>query len=347
MMAKILVVDDESDLQILIKQKFRKQIRNGSYEFVFAINGRDALEKLEEHSDVDIVLSDINMPEMDGLTLLSKLNETHTMLKSVIVSAYGDMENIRTAMNRGAFDFITKPINFSDLELTIEKTLKHVNQIKDTLKAIKENNILKMYVDETVLNFMASREFESTLMENETVEATVVFIDICSFTSISETEKPDIVVKLLNNYFDVMVEEIIEHTGYVDKFIGDAIMAVFKGEYHLDRAIDACLAVRSQIAKLPSVTDKVNFKPSVSIGINSGEVVSGNIGSANLKRLDYTVIGDVVNTAARLQAAAGPGQVIISEKSHEQIKESFQCNKVGEVSLKNKSNPMVIYEVVE
>jgi len=185
-MSKILVADDESDLEMLIKQKFRQKIREHQYEFIFAANGNDALIKIQENPDVDIVLSDINMPEMDGLTLLTRLNESSPLIKAVIVSAYGDMENIRTAMNRGAFDFITKPINFEDLSVTMEKTLKHVRQIRDTLKAIKENNILKMYVDETVLNFMSSREFESSLMANETVEATVAFLDICSFTSISE-----------------------------------------------------------------------------------------------------------------------------------------------------------------
>jgi len=346
-MAKILVVDDESDLQILIKQKFRKQIRNNVYEFVFAMNGSEALDQLEEHTDVDVVLSDINMPEMDGLTLLSRLNEKHSILKSVIVSAYGDMENIRTAMNRGAFDFVTKPVDFSDLELTIEKTIRHVNQVKETLKAIKENNILKMYVDETVLNFMDTREFESSLMANETLEATVVFIDICSFTSISENEPPDMVVKLLNSYFDVMVTEIIEHKGFIDKFIGDAIMAVFRGDHHLDRAIDACLVVRNEIDKLPSISEHVTFKPNVSIGINYGEVVSGNIGSESLKRLDYTVIGDVVNTAQRLESAAKPGQIVISETSYEKVKEYFKCEKVGEVNLKNKTEAVVIYEVLE
>jgi class 3 adenylate cyclase/AmiR/NasT family two-component response regulator len=347
MMAKILVVDDESDLEILIKQKFRKQIREGAYEFIFAMNGIHALEKLQEHSDVDVVLSDINMPEMDGLTLLQKLSEKHSILKSVIVSAYGDMENIRTAMNRGAFDFVTKPVDFSDLELTIEKTLKYVRQMRETLKAIKENNILKMYVDETVLNFMDTREFESSMMANETVEASIVFIDICSFTSISENESPDLVVKLLNSYFDVMVKEIIDHGGFIDKFIGDAILAVFRGEYHLDRTIEACLAVRNQINKLPSISEHVTYKPNVSIGINSGEVVSGNIGSASLKRLDYTVIGDVVNTAQRLQSAAKPGQIIINAESFEKMKEFFKCNPVGEVKMKNKQKPMVIYEVLE
>jgi len=346
-MAKILVVDDETDLQTLIKQKFRKKIRSNDYEFVFAINGNDALRRLDEHEDVDVVLSDINMPEMDGLTLLSKISENHSMLKSVIVSAYGDMENIRTAMNRGAFDFVTKPVDFNDLELTIDKTIKHVNQIRETLQAIKENNILKMYVDETVLNFMDTKEFETSLMANDTIQASVIFIDICSFTSISENEPPDLVVKLLNSYFDVMVKEIINQNGLVDKFIGDAIMAVFRGDHHLDRAIDACLAVRAEIAKLPTIAEHVKYKPNVSIGINCGELVSGNIGSASLKRLDYTVIGDVVNTASRLQSAARPGQIVINEQSYQKAKEYFKCEKVGEVAMKNKAEPMVIYQVLE
>jgi adenylate cyclase len=346
-MAKILVVDDELDLEVLIKQKFRQKIRERKYEFLFAMNGLKALEQLEQHHDIDVVLSDINMPEMDGLTLLTKLNEQNSLLKAVIVSAYGDMENIRVAMNRGAFDFITKPVNFEDLELTMEKTLSQVKQMRETMQAIKENNILRMYVDETVLNFMGSREFESSLMENETVEATVAFLDICRFTGISESEPPDKVVRLLNSYFDMIVKEIIAQRGFIDKFIGDAVMAVFRGEYHLDRAIDACLAVRKKIEQLPVESNDASFKPKVSIGINSGEMVSGNIGSATLRRLDYTVIGDVVNTAQRLQSSAADGQIVITETSYEKVKESFNCNKIGEISLKNKKNVMVVYEVLD
>lgn len=346
-MVKILVVDDEPDLEILIKQKFRKKIREQVYEFVFAENGVDALKQLEKHTDVDVVLSDINMPEMDGLTLLAELTEHHSLLKSIIVSAYGDMDNIRIAMNRGAFDFITKPVDFIDLELTMEKTIKHVNQIHETVRAIKENNILKMYVDETVLNFMNSPEYESTLMANETIEATVAFIDICEFTAISEKEPPDKVVKLLNNYFDIMVKEIIGQDGYIDKFIGDAIMAVFRGDFHLDRAIDACLATRKTIRELRAKSDKSEFSLYVSIGINSGKMISGNIGSSALKRLDYTVIGNEVNTAQRLQDKAERGQILITEANYQLIKDSFNCKKVGEVSLKNKAKPEVVYEVLE
>ena len=343
-MAKILVADDEADLEVLIKQKFRQKIREQEYAFVFASNGNDALEKLKAHPDIDIVLSDINMPEMDGLTLLSRLSEQCPLIKSVIVSAYGDMDNIRTAMNRGAFDFITKPINFDDLQITIQKTIKYVNQVQETLKAVKENNILKMYVDETVLKFMCSREYESSLLANEVVEATVAFVDICGFTSISEKESPDTVVKLLNNYFDIIVKEIISQGGYIDKFIGDAIMAVFRGDYHLDRAVDACLSVRAKISSLPNI---YSFNPQVAIGINSGEMVSGNIGSVTLRRLDYTVIGDTVNTAQRLQSVAAPGQIIINESCFNTIGESFHCVKVGEVSLKNKEKLVTIYNVLD
>jgi class 3 adenylate cyclase/AmiR/NasT family two-component response regulator len=342
-----MVVDDEPDLEVLIKQKFRKQIRAKEYEFIFAGNGKEALSSLKDEPDVAIVLSDINMPEMDGLTLLSHLNESAPLTKSVIVSAYGDMDNIRTAMNRGAFDFITKPIDFSDLSITMEKTLTYVKQLRKTLEAIRENNILKMYVDESVLSFMGSEDYENQIKANETVEASVIFIDICGFTAISESATPDTVVNLLNSYFDLMVKEIIAQDGYIDKFIGDAVMAVFRGEYHLDRAVEASLAVREGIKSLPSQKGDQTFTPNVTIGINSGQMVSGNIGSEQLRRLDYTVIGDEVNTAQRLQAAAEEGQILISEKCYQQIKESFKCAKIGEVELKNKSTPLVLFEVLE
>lgn len=343
-MIKILVADDEADLETLIRQKFRRHIREQRYDFVFAANGNEALARLQEHPDTAIVLSDINMPEMDGLTLLSKLNESNPLTKTVIVSAYGDMENIRIAMNRGAFDFVTKPVNFDDLELTMEKTIKYVAQLKETLQAIKENNILKMYVDASVLNFMGTREYETSLTANETVEASVAFIDICSFTSISEKEAPDTVVKMLNRYFDLITREIIAQNGIIDKFIGDCVMAVFKGDYHLDRAVDACLAIRDRINDLPAEHD---FLPKVSIGINSGEMISGNIGSATLKRLDYTVIGDIVNTAQRLQSAASSGQIVINEACYEKIKQSFHCAPIGKQALKNKTAEMMLYEVVD
>ena len=140
--AKILVVDDEPDLEVLVRQKFRRRIRRGELEFTFAQNGFEALERLSEKPDIDMILSDINMPRLDGLSLLNALGESNPDIRAVMVSAYGDMENIRTAMNRGAFDFVTKPIDFDDLETTIEKTLRHARIMRDALTS--QNQLLAL-----------------------------------------------------------------------------------------------------------------------------------------------------------------------------------------------------------
>ncbi len=130
---KILVVDDEPDLEPLMLQRMRRHIRKGLYTFVFARNGVEALEKLNADKDIDMVLSDINMPQMDGLTLLEQIPKVAPNIRAVIISAYGDMKNIRTAMNRGAFDFITKPVDFKDLQITIERTLTHMKEWRKAL----------------------------------------------------------------------------------------------------------------------------------------------------------------------------------------------------------------------
>jgi phosphoserine phosphatase RsbU/P len=157
MTVKILVVDDEPDLELLIRQKFRRQIRAGQFAFSFAHNGVEALQKLDEESDIELVLTDINMPEMDGLTLLMKVNELDLLVKSVIISAYGDMPNIRTAMNRGAADFLTKPIDFNDLEITVDKTLqqlallKHAMHEHDQLLALRHELDLAAEIQQSIL----------------------------------------------------------------------------------------------------------------------------------------------------------------------------------------------------
>lgn len=132
---RILSVDDEQDLELLLTQYFRRKIRKGEYEFFFAHNGLEALTVLLKEKDIDIILSDINMPEMDGLTLLTKVNEMRNpALKCIMVSAYGDMGNIRSAMNNGAFDFATKPIDLDDLSVTIEKAVEQIEYIKNSQK---------------------------------------------------------------------------------------------------------------------------------------------------------------------------------------------------------------------
>ncbi len=155
-LVRVLVVDDEEDLELLVRQKFRRRIRKKELDFLFAHNGMEALEALDANPDVHLVLSDINMPIMDGLSLLNQLASVRPDVQAVIVSAYGDMTNIRTAMNRGAFDFLIKPIDFNDLEITIEKTIKHVQAMqlalesRDRLVAIKHELEVARQVQDSV-----------------------------------------------------------------------------------------------------------------------------------------------------------------------------------------------------
>jgi len=139
MVTRLLVVDDEADVELLVRQRFRRQIREHQYEFVFALNGNEALERLEEYPDIEVVITDLNMPEMDGLTLLSRIRALELRnLQTIVVTAYGDMKNIRSAMNRGAVDFLTKPIDFKDLELTIGKALRHAEQARAARTNLQE-----------------------------------------------------------------------------------------------------------------------------------------------------------------------------------------------------------------
>ncbi len=161
MALKILSVDDEQDLEILLTQYFRRKIKKGEYEFSFAHNGLEALRMILAQPDFDIILSDINMPEMDGLTLLTKINEMRNpALKCIIVSAYGDMENIRIAMNSGAFDFTTKPINLEDLDRTIQKAAEQIAFIKN---AQKEHSQLKLIQSD----LHVAREIQETILPKE------------------------------------------------------------------------------------------------------------------------------------------------------------------------------------
>lgn len=168
MPTRILVVDDEPDLELMVSQKFRKQVREKELEFAFAGTGVAALNKLHEDAAIDVVLTDINMPEMDGLTLLSRIAEQFPLIRSVIVSAYGDMKNIRTALNRGAFDFITKPIEFEDLEITIKKTIqdalvrKQAARDRDRLVALQRELDVARRIQQSILprSFPASPHFE-------------------------------------------------------------------------------------------------------------------------------------------------------------------------------------------
>ncbi|MDY7228016.1 protein kinase domain-containing protein [Hyalangium rubrum] len=328
--AKILVVDDEPDVETLMRQAFRRQLRDGLYEMIFASDGEDGLEKLRQNPDVDAILTDINMPRMDGLTFLGKVGEVNPLVKVIIVSAYSDMANIRTAMNRGAHDFLVKPLDFQDLEATLVKTLKHAAEVRQMVRSIEENALLRVAVQSSVRDRLRSLLQGPEALAGERVEATVAFVSIKDFTPVTRQAPPEAVIRKLNENFQVIVPELASRGGTVDKFLGESVMAVFRGPEHLTRALDACVAVRAQIRDMAFRTgDQSPYAHGVSIGLDAGDVVAGGLGGLELGRLDYTVVGDVVNTAAQLAALAAREQVLISERLRQRIAEEFECREAG------------------
>ena len=309
MTARILVVDDEPDLETLIQQKFRHQICDGIVSFLFAHDGVEALATLAANHDVDLVVADINMPRMDGLTLLQKLQENEEKLSTIIVSAYGDMINIRTAMNRGAFDFLTKPIDFLDLETTIAKTIRHIEILRDAQRrqaaAERAHASLSRYFSPNLTAQLAG-DTDAMDLSGQRREIATLFSDIAGFTTLVETLEPEALGTLLNEYLTGMTDLVFAHDGTVAKIIGDALHVLFgaPGDQpdHADRAVMCALALDRYAQSFRERWCRKGIALGVTrIGAHAGPAIVGNFGGGRF--FDYTAYGDTINVAARLEAA--------------------------------------------
>jgi class 3 adenylate cyclase len=351
MTATILVVDDEPDLEALVLQKFRRQIRDGAVAFFFAHDGIEALKSIEDNPHVDMVVSDINMPRMDGLSLLQKLQECEDKKSTIIVSAYGDMSNIRTAMNRGAFDFLTKPIDFGDLELTIDKTIRHVEMMREArlrqAEAERAHASLSRYFSPQIASRLAAVG-DSDGMEVHWRDVAAIFTDIAGFTSLVETVAPELLGALLNEYVGGMTDVVFAHEGTVAKVIGDALQILFNapGDQpdYATRAI-ACahdLDAWSEKFRERWKSQGVNFGVT-RIGIHAGPALVGNFGGTRF--FDYTAYGDTINTTARLETANKLlGTRMCASAAVADAAKGFQGRTVGDLMLRGRSEPLRAYE---
>ena len=304
--SKILGVDDEADFEALVTQRFRRQVRDGEFAFQFAHNGEEALAMLEADPDIELILLDINMPVMDGLTMLSHLRDRQSAVKAIIVSAYGDMTNLRTAMNRGAFDFVTKPVDFADLEITMRKTLADIAKLRemDRLRAAAERarSNLSRYFSPNIVEMLAAQDEPLGAVRRQT--AAVLFVDIVGFTGMAETMVPEAVVTMLREFHERMTAQIFACGGTVEKYIGDEIFAVFGVPTVSDNdAANALQCADKMIAALARWNEEREARGepplAIGIGLNYGPAVLGDVGSEH--SMSFTVIGDTVNTASRLQ----------------------------------------------
>jgi adenylate cyclase len=351
MTAKVLVVDDEPDLEDLVRQRFRRQIKEGSIAFGFARDGVEALAQLAEHGDFDMVVSDINMPRMDGLTLLAKLQEEATKFSTVIVSAYGDMANIRTAMNRGAFDFLTKPIDFTDFEATLSKTIAHVAQLKDARRrqaeAERAHASLSRYFSPNLARSLAGEQ-NALAPGGERREIATLFTDIAGFTPLVESLDPRQLAELLSGYLEGMTEVAFTYEGTVAKIIGDAIHVLFgaPGDQPdaASRAIACALALDAHAEAYRQEWIARGAPLGVTrIGVHAGPAIVGNFGGGRL--YDYTAYGDTINTAARLEAANKQlgTRICVSAAAAERA-EGFVGRPVGDLLLRGRTEPMRVFE---
>jgi adenylate cyclase len=351
MTATILVVDDEPDLKTLIQQKFRRRIRDGEVRFLFARDGAEALDVLGNGGAVDMVVSDINMPRVDGLTLLQKIQEAGDHLSTVIVSAYGDMANIRTAMNRGAFDFLTKPIDFTDLEATINKTLRHIEALREARRrqnaAERAHALLSRYFSPNLAERLAS-DPDAVDLGGQRREVTSLFTDMAGFTSVVETLEPDVIAPLLNDYLGGMTDIVFAHGGTVVKIIGDAIHVLFgaPAEQH-DHASRAVACALELDACSQSFCERWSGKGVVlgttRLGLNAGPAMVGNFGGG--RYFDYTAYGDTVNIAARLEAANKQlgTRICVGESVAARVP-GFTGRPVGDLLLRGRSEPLRAFE---
>jgi adenylate cyclase len=303
---KILGVDDEDDFEALIRQRFRRPIREGEFIFSFAHHGEEALAALAADPDIELMLLDINMPVMDGLTLLNELRERQSRVRAIIVSAYGDMTNLRTAMNRGAFDFVTKPVDFADLEVTIRKTLADIAGVREIERlhaaAERARSNLSRYFSPNIVELLAAQDEPLGAVRRQTVA--VLFVDIVGFTRMAEAMPPEAVVTLLRQFHQRMTAQIFACGGTVEKYIGDEILAVFGVPTASgDDAANALNCAERMLDALDHwnaerVRDGETLL-AIGIGLNYGPAVLGDVGSEH--SMSFTVIGDIVNTASRLQ----------------------------------------------
>jgi len=288
---------------------------------------------------------------MDGLSLLAKLQEAEEKKWTIIVSAYGDMSNIRTAMNRGAFDFLTKPIDFGDLELTIDKTIRHIEMMREArrrqLEAERAHASLSRYFSPEIAKRLAAHGDEDG-MEVQWREVATIFTDITGFTSLVETAAPDVLGTLLGEYVGGMTDVVFAHEGTVAKIIGDAIQVLFNapGDQpdYAARAI-ACardLDLWAQQFRQRWKDKGVNFG-ATRIGVHAGPALVGNFGGSRF--FDYTAYGDSINTAARSEAAnKSLGTRICVSATVAGAAQNFKGRPVGDLVLRGRSEPLRAYE---
>jgi class 3 adenylate cyclase len=329
---KVLVVDDEPDVITLFELRFRHEIESGEFAMRYASNGSEALDVASTDPELEVVVTDLNMPGMSGLELLARLDELHRPVKTIVLTAYGDMANIRTAMMRGAFDFQVKPLDIDDLRTTIRKASTIVRDLRAGEAArhravtLEERNrylteVFGKYVSDDVVEQLLAAP-DGVELGGETRTLTLLLADIRGFTRLAKELPPEQVVRVLNGYLEVAVERILARGGTINEILGDGLLVFFGAPIHdelaAEHAVAAGLELQLAMAELNDRHRRAGLPElAVGVAIHTGDAVVGTVGSH--RRLKYTAVGPNVNVVGRIESYARGGQVLISEATHRAV----------------------------
>lgn len=354
---RLLVVDDEEDIEALFRGRFRKELRRGDYVLSFSSDPIQALKMVDENPDLEVLITDLNMPQMNGLELLTEVAKFQRPLKTIVLTAYNDLGNIRAAMMRGAFDFQVKPLDVEDLQATISKAVAMVRQLQDGEEARRHaselarqnrrvEDIFGRYVSEEVKAHLLACPEGHQGGERRTL--TVLMADIRGFTRMSETLSPEGVVQVLNGYLARATDVILRWNGTINEILGDGLLVFFGAPISdgiaTQHAVAAALELQLAMNELNASHREQGLPElAIGIGVHTGEAVVGTIGSR--RRQKYTAIGKNVNLVARIEAHTVGGQVLVSDSAYGEICDIASTLGSFQVQVKGFTDPVVVHDV--
>jgi two-component system sensor histidine kinase ChiS len=362
MAVKILVVDNDPASEQMIRQHFNRQIRQQQFVFEFVASGTEAMMHVRTDPDVDIVLCEVCLTDMDGLSLPMHLMRINPSVKTVMISECASMKDIRMAMNRGAFDFITKPIDFADLEATINRVIRHVLQLRESENTIKIHREHIEQIAAASARFVP-REFLRVLGKESILdvklgdqiqrEMTIMFSDIRDFTTLSERMTPQENFNFLNSYLSRVSPIIREYNGFIDKYLGDGIMALFPGREfpgQTDDAINAAIALQRAVVVYNDHRANCGYRPiHIGIGLHTGSVMLGTVGEN--ERMEGTVVSDAVNLASRIEGLTEMygASVVVSDRTLLSLSHPFlyHLRFLDRVQVKGKQKAVSVFELLD
>ncbi|MEZ4888199.1 MAG: adenylate/guanylate cyclase domain-containing protein [Chitinophagales bacterium] len=353
----ILYVDDEYHNLVSFKAAFRRE-----YNVLTAQSGQEGIEKMRDNM-VNLVISDQRMPQMTGVQFLEHILPEYPETIRMVLTGFSDVEAIIDAINKGqVFRYVTKPWNETELRMTIEnaKQLFELQQKnKQLVKALRhkvaeQEKILRLfmkYVPEPVVQ-KALSESEETMFEGEQRHIAVLFCDIRGFTPLSEIIPPKEVVTLLNMYYSLMTECVKKHSGTVNQFVGDEVFATFGAPIAYSdnekNAVFCALDMMRCLEKLNhDFAGKFDTEIKIGIGIHSGEVIAGNMGSED--RVEYSVTGDTVNTGKRIESITRdfPNSILISQVVYDEVSHLIETEAFEPLFVKGKKEQISVYKVLD